>query len=109
LNSTQQINLDALELLEQAEDGLDSSINISRVISKKRELKQLAKEIKLEDDDFYIDGLSDLIEDLELESDHEEETEIKPRHLPDWVPIKPVKQKLSPIKEVKEDSVTPFA
>ena len=41
-------------------------MNISRLISKKRQLKMMEKEVKSEmsDEEFILDGLSDLIKEL---------------------------------------------
>jgi hypothetical protein len=56
------------------DDDQSQSLTISRVISKKRQLKMMAKEIKEEwtDEDFVLDDLSDLIDELgDIVSDNE--------------------------------------
>lgn len=81
------------------EEDLNQSINISRIISKKR---QLAEQIKLEDQEFTLEGLSELIEDLESEQSRAE-----PGQENKHVPTKQTGTQLTPVKELKEDSLSP--
>ena len=92
------------------------------MISKKRQFKQIAKELKLEDDDFVIEEFSDLIENIEdliedLEAPkqevnfNDEELQVAPTEhkMPLQQEVRAWDSVLSPIKENKdEQSATPL-